>query len=437
MYYYIMISKLFQVGLRININKLCHTKAEILRKLRGNLMKTSGVVAEYNPFHNGHAYQIEQTRQAGVTHVVAVMSGCFTQRGEPSIMPKAARCHAALLCGADLVVELPLPWACATAETFASGAVAVLNALGCVDVLSFGSECGDAEKIRRIADGIAQTDGSAELKQALSTGVSFPRARELALANKLPPDDLTILKNPNDMLAAEYLKALNRLNSPIRPMAVKRENTLHDAESPSGNFASASYIRRLMIGGRLDEALCFVPEQAADVYRRAFAQGHAPFLPAAAQPMILAQLRRLRACDFAALPDVSEGLENRIYKAVLNAVTLEELIFRVKTKRYTLSRIRRIITAAFLGLTKEDTQSPPPYIRVLGFNSWGAEILSAAKKSATLPIVTRHADILKLGAQAQRVYQLECLAADLYGLCLPQRLPCAIEQKYQPFLLNG
>jgi predicted nucleotidyltransferase len=400
-------------------------------------MKTAGIIAEYNPFHNGHAFQIARTRQAGATHIAAVMSGCFTQRGEPAIMPKSARCEAALLCGADLVIELPLPWALASAETFAFGAVYILNALGCVDYLSFGSECGDTQTLGRIAWLTAQIDGSPELASALATGVSFPRARALALAGIATEEDLKLLKNPNDMLAVEYLKALKRLNSPITPVAIKRQSAGHDSLKTGDGFASASYIRRLLVEGRLDEALVFVPERAADIYRREFEKGCAPFLNAVAEPVILSQLRRLQVEDLANLPDVCEGLENRIFSAISLSTGLDELMFRIKTKRYTLSRIRRIISAAFLELSRDYTRNPPPYIRVLGFNPRGAEILGAAKKSGVLPIVTRRADICKMGPDAQRIYDLECLCSDLYGLCLPIRQPRGSEQRYKPLIIKS
>jgi predicted nucleotidyltransferase len=399
-------------------------------------MKTAGIIAEYNPFHNGHAYQLAQTRLNGATHIAVVMSGSFSQRGEPAFLLKAARCEAALQCGADLIVELPLPWACATAETFAFGAVSILNGLGCVDYLSFGSECGNISEIDRIVKLLLQADGSPELAAALATGVSFPTARERAIKLLAPQADLALLKNPNDTLAAEYLKAIRLLGSPMAPVAIMRHSAAHDSPVPAGAFASASYIRGLMSQHRLDEALCFMPEMAAVICRREYKTGRAPFLQDVAETMILSQLRRLRAEDIAGLPDVSEGLENRILSAVSDSVSLEELIFRIKTKRYTLSRIRRIIIAAFLGITKDFTQSPPPYIRVLGLNGRGAEILSAAKKSSALPVVTRRADVRKLDSFAQRVYELECLSSDLYGLCLPERIPCASEKKSSPLIIK-
>lgn len=396
-------------------------------------MKTAGIVAEYNPFHNGHAYQIAQTRQAGCTHVVAVMGGYFTQRGEGALMGPAARCEAALRGGADLVLELPLPWAAASAETFARGAVSLLDALGCVDVLSFGSESGDIRTLTAAEEELARLDGSDRLHRALRAGVSFPRAREEALAGRL--DDPELLRRPNDILALEYLGALRRLSSPMRPMAVRRVGAGHDSCLTASGFASASRIRTLLTGGAFDGAARFLPAGSLAVCRQEWAAGRAPFLPAAAEPLVLAQLRRMGPEDFARLPDVSEGLENRLFRAAQSAVALPELYAAVKTKRYTLSRVRRVVLAAFLGLPGGLTAQRPPYLRVLGLNPRGAEILRAARPA--LPLISRHADTAGLDDRGRTVDALECRAADLYGLCLPRRQPCGARQRMSPLFVPG
>lgn len=399
-------------------------------------METAGIVAEYNPFHNGHAYHIEQTRKTGCSHVVVVMGGCFTQRGEPACMRKQPRCEAALRNGADLVIELPVPWATASAETFAYGGVYLLNALGVVDVLSFGSESGDTAALSDLTEKVLSLDGSESLAAALRTGVSFPRAREMALA-EANPGFAPLLRHPNDLLAIEYLKAAARLGSRMQPLAVPRAGGPHDDPLPGGAFASASHIRRLLAEGQAEKALRYVPESAAAVYRREIAQGHAPLQSSAAEMAILSYLRRLEARDFATLPDVCEGLENRLAEAVRQADSLDGLYAAAKSKRYTLSRIRRIVLSAFLGIDREIRSGPPPYIRVLGMNRRGADLLGAARSTAALPVVSRHADVAALGERARRVYALECLAADLYGLCLPRRLPCGGEQTARPVYFTG
>lgn len=394
-------------------------------------MRTAGIVAEYNPFHAGHAYHIAQTRRAGCTHIVVAMGGNFTQRGEGACMGKRARCEAALRGGADLVLELPLPWAAASAETFAFGAVSLLNALGCVDVLSFGSETGNLPALENAAAEIAGIDGSPRLRQALRQGVSFPRAREEALAGRLP--DSQLLRRPNDILGIEYLKAIHRLGSPIRPMAVRRAGCAHDSPGTGDGFASAARLRTLLAEGKTAEAARCLPPAALAVCRREWAAGRAPFLRRAAEPLVLAQLRRMSRADFARLPDVGEGLENRLRRAAEEAVTLDGLLAAVKTRRYTLSRVRRVVLSAFLGIRRGLTAEPPPYIRVLGMNPRGAEILRAARPS--LPVVSRHADTAGLDARGTEIYALECRCADLYALCLPHRLPCGLEQQYRPLFL--
>lgn len=393
-------------------------------------MRVAGIVAEYNPFHGGHAYHIAQTRRAGCSHIAVVMGGNYTQRGEGACMEAAARCEAALRGGADLVLELPLPWAAASAETFAFGAVSLLDSLHCVDVLSFGSETGDLPALQNAAAELEQLDGS-RLRQALRGGLSFPRAREAALGGRLA--DPALLRRPNDILGVEYLKALRRLGSSIRPLAVRRRGAGHDAPDSEAGFASASFIRSRLAAGGWEEAARWLPPAGLAICQREFSAGRAPFLPCAAEPLILGQLRRMGPADFARLPDVGEGLENRLFRAAQEAVTLEELYAAVKSKRYTLSRVRRMVLAAFLGLERQMTAAPPPYIRVLGLTGRGAEILRAARPS--LPLISRHADTAGLNARGAAVYALECRGSDLYALCLPKRLPCGREQRYRPVFL--
>lgn len=396
-------------------------------------MKIAGIIAEYNPFHNGHAFQIAQTRQMGATHIIAVMSGWATQRGDFPCMTKAARCEAALLCGADLVLELPLPWSCASAERFASGGISILNSMGCVDVLSFGSETGDIGLFKKTASILLEAETTHYLKEALATGVSFPRAREIAASAIDPSINPELFKNPNDSLGLEYLKSLSRTHSRIIPFAVKRYKAQHNSLSPSGQIASASYLRELLADDKLDAAMPYMPQKAAAVVSREAKLGKMPFDMHAAELLMLSQLRRMSANDFLQLPDVSEGLENRIFSAIRRSTTLHELIFGIKTKRYTLSRIRRILMCAVLGITRDlASSSPPPYLRLLGFNDRGAEILTQMKRNASLPIVARKADFSKLPVASQSLYALDCLAGDLYGLCLPKPQPCGIELTYKP-----
>jgi predicted nucleotidyltransferase len=403
----------------------------------GYLMRVAGIIAEYNPFHKGHAYHIEQTRSLGATHIVAVMSGCFTQRGEAALFTKLARCKAALFGGADLVLELPVPWATASAEGFAFGAVSILDALGCVDTLSFGSESANIEKIAECARLVLKADGSPELASLLKTGISFPKARELAVHSLSPETDISCLNKPNDTLAVEYIKALIKTQSKIQPIAIARLMASHDDNTPHGEIASASFIRGLIASGRLLEVTSFIPTNVASLLDHEINAGHAPYLTEKAELLMLAQLRRLKKSDFCVLPDVNEGIENRILKAIASSNGIDEIIFKVKTKRYTLSRIRRIMLYAYLKLSSEYLSSTPPYIRVLGFNNRGRDILRLASNTVSLPTIMRYADINALSDNAKKVFKLECISSDLYGLCLPQILHAGLEQKYSPFYLNS
>jgi cytidyltransferase-like protein len=400
-----------------------------------SILKTAGIIAEFNPFHNGHARLIKKAREAGCSRIVVVMSGNYTQRGEGACMFKDARARMALSCGADLVLELPLPWAVSGAEKFAFGAVSLLTALNCVDSICFGSECGDMARLRECANRLLELDGSAELAAELRQGYSFPKARSLALGG----DMADILRNPNDTLAVEYLKALQKLGSPIQPFAIKREGARHDGSpsvSETGTMtAPASSIRSFINSQTPRDAEIYMPRAAAGICAKELGELRAPYLASRAEPLILSQLRRMNADEIKRLPDVSEGLENRIVSASRSACSIDGLYGAIKSKRYPLARIRRIVLCAFLGIDRSYTVSPPSYLRVLGFNANGQSILRDAKKHATLPVVTRHADFARLNAASQRIYALECRSTDLYGICLPRILPCGLEQKFKTLSL--
>ncbi len=391
-------------------------------------MKVAGIVAEYNPFHNGHAFHIERTRsgELAATHVVAVMSGNFVQRGEPAILPKAERVKMALVGGVDLVLELPLPWAISSAEGFAFGAVSVLHALGCVDVLSFGSESGDIAALQKTVDVMESERFSGLLRYHLEAGISFPEARQRAVAELAGQKTAALLASPNNTLGIEYSKALRRLQSPITPVTVERLGAGHDDALPVGDTASASYVRTLLTAGRTDTAAAYLPSLVRRLLLEALQAGRCPACTQRIETAMLAQLRRLSLEELAALPGISEGLENRLYEAIRVSGSLEELITRVKTRRYALTRIRRLLLAGFLGLPAGWEKQQPPYIRVLGMNTRGAEILRAAKTPA-LPIVSRPSQMESLSPEAHNLFALESRAADLYALALPTPLPCGTE----------
>ena len=382
-------------------------------------MKIAAVIAEYNPFHLGHEYMLTTVRNMGYDGIIAVMSGNFVQRGDAAISDKRSRAKMAISCGADLVIELPLPYAVASAQKFAQGSVEIIKGCGIVDAIAFGSECGDVELIKTTADIIANEIGD-ELKRQLDKGITFAAAREKAVAS-IDKKAAAILKSPNDTLAVEYVTALG--NSEIKPIAIKRIGAAHDGDAIDG-FASASQIRQMLLSGDIEGAAKYMPTAAAEILKEEIESGNAPVDLKRAENAVISHLRRLSVEDIRNLPDVSEGLENRILDAIRKGTSLDEIISRIKSKRYTMARIRRILLLAYLGVSKKDASVSVPYIRILAANQKGRQILKSMKKSATLPIITRTKEVNTLDKQAVNMFSLEGAAADLYWLMSPTNKPC-------------
>lgn len=382
-------------------------------------MRVCGIIAEYNPFHRGHKYLIDAAADVGITHTVVVMSGNFVQRGDAAICSKWSRAEMALKNGVDLVIELSVPYATATAQRFAFGAVGTLNALGCVDSIVFGSECGDVDLLQKTAESLADQEVNSKLREKLANGITFAAARQSALEecgiNSAP------LGNPNDSLAIEYVSAIKTLDADISPIAIKRIAVAHDAGS-NGIYASASHIRELICSGKIDEADKYIPTEAADILHREIRSGRCPATLSRLDMAILAGLRTMSKEQLLQLPDISEGLENRLYDAIRESCSVDEIIKLVKTKRYTHARIRRIILSALLGIDRGLYSMNPRYIRVLGMNEKGKEILSKANN--TLPIITRAKDVSSLPDAAQKMFYAESAADDLYSLMTDRPQKC-------------
>ena len=385
-------------------------------------MHTAGIIAEYDPFHNGHKAHIEATRQNGATHVVVVISGSFTQRGEPAAFTKFQRAEMALLSGADLVLELPLPWSMASAERFALGGMAILNALGCVDTLSFGSECGDVKRLKSIAELTDTAAFSEALRKALSTGIPYAAARQAAAEVLLGKEEAELLSSPNNTLGLEYIRAANRFGADWSYFTLTRRGALHHENAPKAGFASGTLLREKIKAEQWTEAKAYVPEGTRAVLETALANGEAPADSAKAELALLARLRQMSVEDMARLPYLSEGLEHRLYNASRTATSFDELAEGIKTKRYPLSRIRRVLWAALLGISRTDGEGLPPYIRVLGMNGRGREILAATRPA--LPLLTRTVQLGELSEYANHVFRLEASATDLHALLLPTPQPC-------------
>ena len=381
-------------------------------------MRTAGIICEYNPFHCGHAWQIAalRARLGEETAVVCAMSGDFVQRGDFAILRAHARAEAAVHGGADLVLELPLPWAISSAEGFAEGGVSVLAATGVVDTLVFGSECGDTERLRRVADCLCSDRFSQCLRRRLGEGTSFAAAREAA-ARELLGEAAASLAQPNDILGVEYCKALRRQKTALEPLALPRKSVGHNEET-AGGLASASHIRTLLVRG--EDADAFLTPESAAIYARECAAGRAPVTMANAERAVLSRLRAMREEEFARYDSGGEGLYHRFYDAVQRETGIEEILAAVKSKRYAYARLRRMLLAAFLGVSAEETPACVPYLRVLACNARGREVLKKMKKTAAAPILTKSADVRKLGAQAQRLFAMTARAADQYVLAYPE-----------------
>ena len=371
-------------------------------------MKIAGIVAEYNPFHTGHAYHVETTcEKCGANHIICVMSGNFTQRGEPAIWDKWTRAREALLHGVSLVLELPFIFATQSAEGFAQGAVSLLNALDCVDVLSFGTEEAAFPSLLDASHILAEEPSAfkALLKKALMSGASFPVARAKAVSALLPEAEPSIWEKPNNILALEYLKALSRIKSRIVPLPIDRLGSGYSDISLGPLYSSARAIREALKTG---SSAC-----RQYLFRDIDAFPPAVF-PEALFPFLLFQLRRMTTDDIGRVYGVSEGLEYRIFKEAKNAESYEALDRSVSSKRYPHSRIRRILLYCLFGVTAErmaDYEHHPLYARVLGVRRDALGLLSYLAKKSSVPIITKAASfpnnpLFEMDIQATEVYSL-------------------------------
>ncbi len=379
-------------------------------------MKIAGIIVEYDPMHRGHLHLLAEVRHhlGADAAVICAMSGDFVQRGDVAVVGREARAGAAVRSGCDLVVELPLPWALASAERFAQGGVEALLATGLVTDLVFGSESADAPALRRVAEALLSPGLPPLLREELERGDGFAAARQRAVGRLLSPEDAALLRRPNDILGVEYCKALLRQGSDTAVLAVPRTGAAHDGPA-AGGIASASQIRALLRSG--ERPLSLMAPAMAAAYGAEEAAGRAPVFLADLQRPILARLRCLEEEDFARIDPGREGLYHRLYRACRRAPTLEAVLAEAGTKRYAASHLRRMLLRAYLGLT--DLPERVPYLRVLAFNDVGRQLLARMRKTAALPVVTKPASIRRLSAAARSVFQAEVRAADLYALGYP------------------
>ena len=396
------------------------------------MSKVVGIIAEYNPFHNGHSYHIQNTKaQTGADFVVAVMTGNFTQRGNTSVINKWEKAKMALNGDADLVIELPTIYSISSAENFASGAVKILNELGIVDTISFGMEANDVSTLNNIANVLVNEPPEYKtiLEHELGKGNSFPKARENALMMYL--NDIkryaNVVKGSNNILAIEYLKALKKQKSSIVPFGVKREKVYYNSTKIIDEYASATGIRNLLLHNQIEEVRKVVPAKSYSILLNNLRQGTYVLDIIAYNDEIIYKLRSMTVKQIANLPDVSEGLEYLIKDVSNKTNNLIELINGIKSKRYTQTRIQRILLYALLGITKKDMEMSKkitPYIRVLGCSEKGKILLSQINSKAKVITSLKKYEVSNknkrfcIGKQKalNRMLEIDKMATDIYTI---------------------
>lgn len=399
-------------------------------------MRTAGIIAEYNPFHNGHAWQTAELKKRGFGAVVCVCSPGVVQRGTAALFPARVRTRAALAGGADLVLSLPAPYATLSAEGFAAAGVALLSALGCVDALCFGTEAKRLEDVTQTAALLESPAFVPALRAQLDAGLPLPAARAAA-AEALCPGAGAALRRPNDILGVEYCKALLRQHSALTPLALARQGAAHDAplDTTTGRYASASALRALVRAKGAAALAPHVPSACLPLYVQAEAEGdildeHAFGIA------VLSRLRSMDAANFCAVRGAAEGLENRLAAAVQGAGTLDALVQAMQTKRYATARLRRLVLDAALGY---DGGLPalPPYLHVLGANETGLAVLRRARQTALLPLSHSLADLAAQSAPAACVAAAHAAAEDLTALCLRRPAPKGTAYTAKPVFPAG
>ena len=355
-----------------------------------------GIVGEYNPFHNGHLYHILKSKEETKSDsVIVAMGGNFTQRGETSVVDKWVKAEMALANGADLVVEIPTIYATSSAENFADGAIKILNSMKIVDTISFGVENENLNKLNIIANILYEENKEYKelLDESLKKGISYPKAREEAIIKYLNDSSYkSILSEPNNILAIEYLKSLKKNKSNIKPISIKRKEVGHLSLDYIGEFASGTLIRNLIKQGKFNDIKRFMTPASYTILMEEIKDGHFVKDISIFENIVIYNLRRMNLEEIKNLPDVSEGLENLIKKASNSCNTIEEFINIVSSKRYTNTRIKRIMLYSLLGINKKDIEFSKkinPYIRVLGANRKGKELISQmVKENPKLKVIT-------------------------------------------------
>ena len=382
------------------------------------IKKNAFIIAEYNPFHNGHQYHIEQTRECGAENIICIMNGNFVQRGEPALFSKSFRAASAIRNGADLVIELPLKYGVSSANYFAFGGVSAAVDTGLDGTLSFGaSACRD--DLSKLAEISVAPDFVQQVKVlSESSGKSFPSAMQKLLHEKYSTLEY-VTEDANNILALEYLKAARSLHAEMDWEPIQRALQCgHDSEIPIDTFASAKYLRQLLIEGEISAAAKYLPENVLSAVRKEIENGASTENRQLFSRICMATLMNMKTADFQKINGVSQGIENRIEESVKQASTLSYLYDSVKTKRFTHARIRQVILSAVLGVTRDDLYSGTNYIRVLAFNDKGQALLKTMRKTACVPIISNISEISdSFSSAAKRDKELDVKAGKLFELC--------------------
>jgi predicted nucleotidyltransferase len=390
-------------------------------------MRVVGIIAEYNPLHNGHIYHMEESkRQAESEFCVVAMSGNFVQRGEPACTDKFTRAEWAVMGGADLVVEIPTVFAVSSAERFAEGGVKTLAATGVVTDLAFGVETENVNALYHLADLLDREPPNLKiyLMHHLKQGKSYPRAQYDALKDYgIPEDELALLQEPNNILAVEYLKAIDRFAPEIRPLPILRVGNKYNSTVLTGALSSATAIREALQNG--DESVYNAMPMSVAAAMRFDAQFPVTFDRFGA--MLLYRLRSMTIEELSELPEVSEGFEQVLYRAAREAVDLPSLLEAIKSKRYTLARCKRILVSALLhvpaGMSDAVGKSiDNMYLHVLGLKRMGRGLLAAMASRANVPVILRHSDLQNCSDVARASLAIDALSTDLYSYALARDL---------------
>ena len=400
-------------------------------------MKAAGIVCEYNPFHLGHRYHLEKTRECGGDNdvIVCALSGDFVQRGEPAAISKFARAEAAVRCGADIVVELPSVWAMQSAEGYAEAAVSILAGMG-VSRLAFGAETDDPAGLEETARMLSSESFEKALAAAVKerSGISYAAVRE-DLLREFCGEKADLLKTANNILAIEYMKAVIRKGYGISFSPVRRVGAGHDSVSED-KIRSASDIREMMLKG--EDISAFVPEASCEVITAEIRNGKGPVSLASIEQALVSRLRSMDREDFMKVKDCDEELAGRISDAVYANYALNDIFLAAKTKKYAYSRVRRVCVCAALGITAEMQEGEPPYIRILAADPKGqAYIRELKKKSPDIPLATKAADIPKMGEKCAAAINMDSAIHDIYvlGYPDPSLRACGENFRISPFML--